>query len=399
MSRDDSTIVPPAQVPDEDVNRSHDSPENQQRPRRRRNKPGNPDPRAKVIALSPRELLAKADYFCQMCPRVFQTQQKLQVHQRSHSIPWIFQPSDRNDLKPVYVCPEPTCVHHNPLRALSDITGIKKHYYRKHCEPKWRCDKCRKMYAVEADLKAHRKICSTYRCECGRPFPGREECDAHRQLQQCGTTREEMRSPNDSLNLLLWLSEENPSSNHPGMVSGTDLISTPPVQHEEVATGAAASDPSSSSFFGGLLGSMNGQQQNEFQSFAQETPYSSSSPSYFHQVINLTEQSQGNELQCFGPGLQFFGQDPVVSSSFPFEIPNMETDYVAAISVGLSAPTEGQGRRMDPPIYSSGMVQPDQGGLMTVPFSGPEVQPAALLPIPSPSPSQLDELERLVMED
>jgi hypothetical protein len=30
--------------------------------------------------------------------------------------------------KRVYVCPEPSCLHHNPAHALGDLVGIKKHY-------------------------------------------------------------------------------------------------------------------------------------------------------------------------------------------------------------------------------------------------------------------------------
>uniref|UniRef100_J3L8F3 BIRD-IDD transcription factor second C2H2 zinc finger domain-containing protein n=1 Tax=Oryza brachyantha TaxID=4533 RepID=J3L8F3_ORYBR len=28
----------------------------------------------------------------------------------------------------VYMCPEPTCVHYDPSRALGDLNGIKKHF-------------------------------------------------------------------------------------------------------------------------------------------------------------------------------------------------------------------------------------------------------------------------------
>jgi len=72
----------------------------------------------------------------------------------------------------VYVCPEVTCPHHDGSRALGDLTGIKKHYSRKHGEKKWKCDRCSKKYAVQSDWKAHTKICGTkeYRCDCGTIF-------------------------------------------------------------------------------------------------------------------------------------------------------------------------------------------------------------------------------------
>jgi glycerol uptake facilitator-like aquaporin len=31
-------------------------------------------------------------------------------------------------IKRVHVCHEPSCVHHNPARALGDLIGIKKHF-------------------------------------------------------------------------------------------------------------------------------------------------------------------------------------------------------------------------------------------------------------------------------
>jgi NAD-dependent SIR2 family protein deacetylase len=55
---------------------------------------------------------------------------------------------------------------------LGNLTGIKKHYSRKHGEKKWKCDRCSKKYAVQSDWKAHTKICGTkeYRCDCGTIF-------------------------------------------------------------------------------------------------------------------------------------------------------------------------------------------------------------------------------------
>ncbi|TVU10410.1 hypothetical protein EJB05_43936, partial [Eragrostis curvula] len=36
------------------------------------------------------------------------------------------------------------CMHHDPSRALGDLTGIKKYYCCKHDKKKWKCDKCNK---------------------------------------------------------------------------------------------------------------------------------------------------------------------------------------------------------------------------------------------------------------
>ena len=70
------------------------------------------------------------------------------------------------------MCVQSNFVHHDPSRALGDLTGIKKHFCRKHGEKKWKCDKCSKKYAVQSDWKAHSKICGTreYKCDCGTLF-------------------------------------------------------------------------------------------------------------------------------------------------------------------------------------------------------------------------------------
>lgn len=131
------------------------------------------DPDAEVIALSPKSLMATNRFLCEICNKGFQRDQNLQLHRRGHNLPWkLRQRTNKEVLKKVYVCPEKTCVHHNPSRALGDLTGIKKHYSRKHGEKKWKCDKCSKKYAVQSDWKAHSKICGTkeYKCDCGTLF-------------------------------------------------------------------------------------------------------------------------------------------------------------------------------------------------------------------------------------
>jgi hypothetical protein len=130
-------------------------------------------PDAEVVALSPQTLMATNRFVCEVCHKGFQRDQNLQLHLRGHNMPWKLK--QKNPKEPrwrVYLCPEPTCVHHNPSRALGDLTGIKKHYCRKHGEKNLKCDKCNKRYAVESDWKAHCKTCGTreYRCECNAPF-------------------------------------------------------------------------------------------------------------------------------------------------------------------------------------------------------------------------------------
>ncbi|CAA6663125.1 unnamed protein product [Spirodela intermedia] len=141
--------------------------------KRRRNQPGTPNPDAEVIALSPKTLMATNRFICEVCNKGFQRDQNLRLHRRGHNLPWSLRQKGTGEVKQrVYLCPEPTCVHHDPSRALGDLTGIKKHYFRKHGEKKWKCEKCSKRYAVLSDLKAHSKTCGTreYRCGCGTVF-------------------------------------------------------------------------------------------------------------------------------------------------------------------------------------------------------------------------------------
>ncbi|KAI9186685.1 hypothetical protein LWI28_019824 [Acer negundo] len=66
---------------------------------------------------------------------------------RSHNLPWKLKvrPSSEVIRKKVYVCPVPTYIHLNPALALRDLTGIKKHFLRKHGAKTWQCDKCSKI--------------------------------------------------------------------------------------------------------------------------------------------------------------------------------------------------------------------------------------------------------------
>ncbi|KAG5524676.1 hypothetical protein RHGRI_031377 [Rhododendron griersonianum] len=111
-------------------------------PKKKRNLPGNPDPNSEVVALSPKTLITTNRFLCEICNKGFQRDQNLQLHRRGHNLPWkLKQRSNKEVVKrKVYICPEPTCVHHDPSRALGDLTGIKKHFFRKHGEKKWKRD-------------------------------------------------------------------------------------------------------------------------------------------------------------------------------------------------------------------------------------------------------------------
>ncbi|KAL2239456.1 UNVERIFIED_CONTAM: Zinc finger protein JACKDAW [Sesamum indicum] len=141
------------------------------------------DPDAEVIALSPKSLMATNRFICEICNKGFQRDQNLQLHRRGHNLPWkLKQRTNKEVKKKVYICPEKTCVHHDPSRALGDLTGIKKHFSRKHGEKKWKCEKCSKKYAVQSDWKAHSKICGTreYKCDCGTLFSRKDSFITHR---------------------------------------------------------------------------------------------------------------------------------------------------------------------------------------------------------------------------
>ncbi|XP_057997728.1 zinc finger protein GAI-ASSOCIATED FACTOR 1-like [Hevea brasiliensis] len=158
------------------------------------------DPDAEVVALSPRTLMATNRYICEVCHKGFQRDQNLQLHRRGHNLPWKLKQRPNTQVKKrVYVCPEPTCVHHDPSRALGDLTGIKKHFCRKHGEKKWKCDKCSKRYAVQSDWKAHTKICGTreYRCDSGTIFSRKDSFVTHRAF--CDALAEENYKANRNL--------------------------------------------------------------------------------------------------------------------------------------------------------------------------------------------------------
>ncbi|KAI3455568.1 hypothetical protein Pfo_012231 [Paulownia fortunei] len=175
---DNGGMYPPQYFPP--LNQSQPQP---QPVKKKRNQPGHPDPDAEVIALSPKTLLATNRFVCEICNKGFQRDQNLQLHRRGHNLPWkLKQRTSKEVRKKVYVCPETSCVHHDPSRALGDLTGIKKHFCRKHGEKKWKCDKCSKRYAVQSDWKAHSKTCGTreYKCDCGTLFSRRDSFITHR---------------------------------------------------------------------------------------------------------------------------------------------------------------------------------------------------------------------------
>ncbi|XP_015957925.1 zinc finger protein SHOOT GRAVITROPISM 5 [Arachis duranensis] len=164
---------------DNTINTASCSSDAQNLPNKRKRRPaGTPDPDAEVVSLSPKTLLESDRYVCEICNQGFQRDQNLQMHRRRHKVPWKLLKRQGGGgttimKKKVFVCPEPSCLHHDPCHALGDLVGIKKHFRRKHSNHKqWVCHKCSKGYAVQSDYKAHIKTCGTrgHSCDCGRVF-------------------------------------------------------------------------------------------------------------------------------------------------------------------------------------------------------------------------------------
>ncbi|CAN6889440.1 unnamed protein product [Brassica oleracea] len=144
--------------------------------RKQRNQPGNPNPDAEVIALSPKTIMATNRFLCEVCNRGFNREQNLQLHGRVHNLPW------------------------KPKQKSEKEARRKKHYYRKQGEKQWKCDKCPKSYALQSDWKTHSKICGlkVHRCDCGTTFSRRENYNAHKAL--CDALNQESgRNPTGSI--------------------------------------------------------------------------------------------------------------------------------------------------------------------------------------------------------
>ncbi|VFR03654.1 unnamed protein product [Cuscuta campestris] len=136
----------------------------------------------------------EARFACEICKKGFPREQNLQLHRRSHNLPWKLKQSAAGKPKRrrLYICPETTCARHHPSRALGDLTGIKKHFHRKHGEKVFRCERCGKKYATDCDWKAHSKTCGTreYHCLCGTLFSRKDSLNMHRAY--CDAIADEM---------------------------------------------------------------------------------------------------------------------------------------------------------------------------------------------------------------
>ncbi|XP_010917290.1 zinc finger protein SHOOT GRAVITROPISM 5 [Elaeis guineensis] len=166
--------------------------------KKKRRPAGTPDPDAEVVSLSPRTLLESDRYVCEICNQGFQRDQNLQMHRRRHKVPWKLLKREATEVrKRVFVCPESSCLHHDPCHALGDLVGIKKHFRRKHSNHRqWVCAKCSKAYAVQSDYKAHLKTCGTrgHSCDCGRVFSRVESFIEHQDACNAGRARAELQT-------------------------------------------------------------------------------------------------------------------------------------------------------------------------------------------------------------
>ncbi|KAL3512476.1 hypothetical protein ACH5RR_025193 [Cinchona calisaya] len=194
--------------------------------KRKRRPAGTPDPDAEVVSLSPKTLLESDRYVCEICNQGFQRDQNLQMHRRRHKVPWKLLKRETPVVrKRVFVCPEPSCLHHDPCHALGDLVGIKKHFRRKHSNQKqWVCEKCSKGYAVQSDYKAHLKTCGTrgHSCDCGRVFSRVESFIEHQDACNMGRIRSESHSLQPAATACLSRTASSPSPS-----SDTNLSASP----------------------------------------------------------------------------------------------------------------------------------------------------------------------------
>ncbi|XP_057443793.1 zinc finger protein BALDIBIS-like [Lotus japonicus] len=213
--------------------------------KKRRNQPGTPYPDAEVIALSPKTLMATNRFICEVCNKGFQREQNLQLHRRGHNLPWKLKQKNSKDQanRKVYLCPEPTCVHHDPSRALGDLTGIKKHFSRKHGEKKWKCEKCPKKYAVQSDWKAHSKTCGTkeYRCDCGTLFSRRDSFITHRAFCDAPAQENNTSQPPNNMSSAISSQLYGSSSNNNHMSLALSQM-CPQIHHQTNNNNQSASD-------------------------------------------------------------------------------------------------------------------------------------------------------------
>ncbi|KAL5180386.1 Protein indeterminate-domain 7 [Glycine soja] len=111
--------------------------------KKKRNLSANPDPKAEVVSLSPKTLLASNRFICEICNKGFQRDQNLQLHRRGHNLPW-------------------------KLNQRSSKEIIRKKVGNMTNDPR--------------NWKAHSNTCGTreYNCDCGTLLSRRDSFITHR---------------------------------------------------------------------------------------------------------------------------------------------------------------------------------------------------------------------------
>ncbi|XP_027355987.1 zinc finger protein ENHYDROUS-like isoform X2 [Abrus precatorius] len=309
---------------------THSSPQPLPPSKKKRSLPGMPDPDAQVIALSPKTLLATNRFVCEICNKGFQRDQNLQLHRRGHNLPWkLRQRGSKEIRKKAYVCPEPSCVHHNPSRALGDLTGIKKHFCRKHGEKKWNCERCSKKYAVHSDWKAHMKTCGTreYRCDCGTLFSRRDSFITHRAF--CDVLAKE----SARAHVQAQVGASSPPT--PPLTPSTTVVSpTLSIQSSEIPENPTKMSPPSSNatcIVNGVTGS---------------TPSTSTCSTVFASVL-ASSTTTATPIQS--PSTSSFSN--LMSSMAHPECPNSMSSMTEPTSLSLSTPLYLSNN--DPPLFTA----------------------------------------------
>lgn len=306
--------------------------------KKKRNLPGTPNPDAEVIALSPKTLMATNRFICEVCNKGFQREQNLQLHRRGHNLPWkLRQKSTKEVKRKVYLCPEPTCIHHDPSRALGDLTGIKKHFSRKHGEKKWKCEKCSKKYAVQSDWKAHSKTCGTreYKCDCGTLFSRRDSFITHRAF--CDALAQESVTTPSNLPMFGNNIYSNNNRNNNDMSSAVSQVSSLQDHLGVPSSCTLLHSPLNNSFF---LGSNSNQNQDFNSNHTQD-----------HDHFSMLQQNKPCHAMMQPPHLQ----NNVLNQPFNSGFYSNNNDHNVSINDKNSS-THFMGNAMNDQLYDSSLM-------------------------------------------
>lgn len=150
-----------------------------------------------IIELDSVELLAEHIHFCDICGKGFKRDANLRMHMRAHGNQYktpeaLAKPeklieSENGIRRTRFSCPFVGCnrnKQHKKFRPLKSVICVKNHFKRSHCPKMHSCDKCKKNFAVVADLKSHLKHCgeTKWKCSCGTNFSRKDKLFGHMAL-------------------------------------------------------------------------------------------------------------------------------------------------------------------------------------------------------------------------